>query len=164
MNPPTKLRFFLDANCVNARQRNEHLNALEQLRMLGKIVLMYSDAAHGEAGFNSQLRRMKAAGFSYTMLDPEWGHNQDTYQRIAFILFPSGPASPNEWNDVKAVYHAERLQWPLITMDGSSRTQPGGILGRAVKLAAIGIEVITPAEALRRATHGSDPSPPKSLP
>ena len=53
-------------------------------------------------------------------------------------------------NDVDAVYHAERLGWPLITMDGNSRSQPGGILGHRDELNAIGIEVVTPQQAVAR--------------
>lgn len=147
---PAHLCFFLDANCVNAKQLNEHLNELEQLRQDGLITLIYSDAAFNEAEFRNTLRAEKAAGFSYTSIEPEFGENPEVKAAIEAVLFPDGPKFQNHRNDVLAVYHAERLQWPLITMDGASRTQPGGILGRAAELRTLGVEVITPAEAVAR--------------
>jgi hypothetical protein len=142
--------FYLDANCVNARQLHAVLNELETLRARGQVTLIYADVTYLEAAHASSARTAKASGYSYTKVDPVWGENEATKQAIEAVLFPEGATNQNQRNDVLAVYHAERLHWPLITMDGASRSQPGGILGRTAQLAAIGIEVITPEQALER--------------
>lgn len=147
---PAHLCFYLDANCVNAKQLNEHLNELEQWRDDGFITLIYSEPAFNEAGFRNTRRAEKAAGFSYTSIAHEFEENSGMKLAITEVLFPDGLKHQNQLNDVLAVWHAERLQWPLITMDGASRTQPGGILGRVAELGALGVEVITPAKAVLR--------------
>ena len=147
---PAHLCFYLDANCVNARQLNEHLNALEQWRDDGLVTLIYSEPAFNEAGFRNTRRAEKAGGYSYTSIEQEFEENPGMMSAITEVLFPDGLKLQNHRNDVLAVCHAERLQWPLITMDGASRTQPGGILGRVAELRVLGVEVITPAEAVVR--------------
>lgn len=126
------------------------MNKLERLRDRGCITLVYSDAAHTEAAFNDARREAKAAEFAYTTLNSEPGDNSEVKQAIENIPFPDGARTQNKKNDVLAVYHAELLGWPLITMDGNSKSQPGGILGRATALSHLGIEVMTPQEALAR--------------
>jgi len=138
--------FFLDANCINARQKIDALNELEILRNQGRITLVLSESAHREASFGNILRESKASDFSYTLSRKI--ENSHTWQAIENILFPNGAKTQNQQNDIMAVYHAERIGWPLITMDGDSRTQPGGILGNAENLSKIGITVIRPEAAL----------------
>lgn len=146
----TGLSFFLDANCVDARQRVDALNALERYRDEGYITLMYSDVAYDEAAHGSAARAEKVFDYSYTVSNPDGVENPEVLEQIKRILFPQGSVSPNEDNDARIVYDAERLGWPLIMRDGASKTQPRGILGCAAELAAIGIEVITPETALAR--------------
>jgi hypothetical protein len=143
-------RFYLDANCVNAGQLHAVLNELESLRKLGHVTLIYADVTYREAACASTARMAKASGYSHTKIDPVWGENENTKEAIEAILFPGGANNQNQRNDVLAVYQAERLHWPLITMDGASKSQPGGILGRTGELAAIGLEVLTPEQALER--------------
>lgn len=145
-----QFKFFLDANCINARQQNPTLNELENFRAEGFVTLVFTEATHREAGIGKQERTDKAAGFSYTKFEPFCDGNEHTKLAIEFILFPAGAKTDNHRNDVLAVYHAERLRWPLVTMDGASKKQPGGILGRAAELATLGIEVISPECALAR--------------
>lgn len=147
----TELSFFLDANCVNARQFIGALNELERLRDAGAITLIYSRATHGEAGCGNKLRTAKAAKYSFMTVDPEWGDNPEVRLAIQNILHPNGVCTPNQRNDVEAVYYAERLRWPLVTTDGASKSQPQGILGCAAELLELGIEVIRPQDALERA-------------
>jgi hypothetical protein len=143
------LSFYLDANCVNAKQRVDALNQLEHLKDRGIVTLMYSKSAHAEAAFRNTKREEKAADFSWTELNAS-GENDEVRQAIERILFPEGATSQNEQNDVLAAYHAERLRWPLITTDGKSKAQPHGILGRSSELKAIGVEVLTPEMAIGR--------------
>lgn len=144
-----ELCFFLDANCVNARQRVQALNELEQWRERGAITLIYSNTTHAEAAFGNPRREEKVSDFTWTELN-ESGENPEVHRAIEAILYPVGPKNQNEKNDVLAVYQAERLRWPLITLDGASKSQPGGILGRAAMLAKLGVEVLTPEQALSR--------------
>ncbi|MBE0550152.1 MAG: hypothetical protein IH627_21335 [Rubrivivax sp.] len=144
-------KFFLDANCVNTRQKNDALNRLEALRKQRLITLLYADVTHSEAGHGSQTRTDKAASYTYTKFEPYCEGNDATKRAIEIVLFPEGARTQNQKNDVLAVYHAERLRWPLVTMDGASNTQPGGILGNAGKLEKLGVEVLTPEQAIERA-------------
>jgi len=141
--------FVLDANCCNARQQVPELNELEELRDARRIVLVYAESSREEAMHGNSPRDKKVDQFSWLEIN-ENGHNQEVWASIEVILFPDGAKDKNQLCDVRAVYHAERLCWPLITMDGASKSQPKGILGNATGLLEIGVEVISPAEALRR--------------
>lgn len=126
------------------------MNELERWRDRGCITLVYSDVAHVEASFGCNVRAAKAAEFSWVSINPEYGGNEEVRLAISEILFPEGPKNQNQLNDVLVVYHAERLGWPLVTTDGNSKTQPGGILGHAAQLLEIGIEVLSPDDALSK--------------
>ncbi len=69
-------------------------------------------------------------------------------QRIAQILFPRGVTTQSQRNDVEIVFNSSKYFSPLITNDGASKSQPGGILGNRVQLSQIGIKVLTPEEAV----------------
>ena len=68
--------------------------------------------------------------------------------KINKILFPNGATTPNQWNDVEIVFNAWKYQSILLTNDGGSKRQPGGILGNRDRLAVLGIRVMRPLEAV----------------
>ncbi len=143
------LIFLLDTNCINARQNNCAMNQLEIWHDHGLIHLCYTDVAHAEASYKSDARAAKAAEFSWVGTN-KWGENEDVRHAVSEIMFPCGAKDKTQINDARIVYEAERFQWPLITMDGKSKRQPGGILGHAKELLAFGIEVLTPESAVEK--------------
>jgi hypothetical protein len=54
----------------------------------------------------------------------------------------------SERNDVEVVFNAKKYGAALITADGGSRRQPGGILGNRTALSRLGVSVVTDAEAV----------------
>ena len=68
--------------------------------------------------------------------------------QIGLFLFPRGPQNQNERNDALIVFSAWKHRCTLITNDGDSRNQPGGILGHRGELADLGITVISDNEAV----------------
>lgn len=147
--------FLLDANRVNARQRCPASNFLERLYELGRIRLSYPLTAHREAsrgGGNVKKRRAKLRDYPWD--SATHGRNDDVLGTLAEIL---GPAHRN---DIEICYVAFTRGLPLITTDGGSRTQPGGILGNAQALAKVGVLVMSPREAVRRLLRWRSSWPP----
>lgn len=69
------------------------------------------------------------------------------YRKIEAALFPQGSKTENESNDVKIVYEAAHYAAILVTRDGGSRAQPGGILGNRDKLKDI-VQILSDSEAV----------------
>jgi len=69
-------------------------------------------------------------------------------RKIKDILFPRGVKNINERNDVEILFNAWKYGAILITDDGGSKRQPGGILGNRDKLTALGIQVMRDHEAV----------------
>lgn len=67
---------------------------------------------------------------------------------IERLVFSNGAANQNKKNDIEILYMAERLGYPLVTRDGASRTQRGGMLGNAEALRRIGVYVLSPEQAV----------------
>ena len=66
------------------------------------------------------------------------------------MLFPVGPQSDNQRNDVLIVCEAIKWHATLVTMDGASKSQPGGILGNRGKLRSLSdVMIMSPAEAVQ---------------
>ena len=72
-----------------------------------------------------------------------------TGKAIERAVFPGGAASQSQRNDVDIVFNALKYGATLITNDGGSKRQPGGILGNRDRLADLGVRVMTPPEAVR---------------
>lgn len=70
----------------------------------------------------------------FTLLDESIDESNPTYQKVANAIFPDGVKDDNQRNDVKIVCDAIKWNAILITNDGGSKKQPGGILGNADKL------------------------------
>ena len=144
--------FHLDANLINARQKLDSVNRMEQWRDEGVILLVMAGVAHEEAqagtGGNVEARKRKAAGHIYTINCDDDAKADDTYARVEAILWGQA-ADENQANDVEVV--CEAIQWHaiLVTMDGGSKKQPAGILGNRDRLREqFGIRVFRPEEAV----------------
>jgi hypothetical protein len=73
---------------------------------------------------------------------------QAELQAIERALFPAGAATQNQRNDVDVVFNAAKYKRILVTADGASRRQPGGILGNRAALSLMGVRVMTASEAV----------------
>ena len=143
---PHKLEYLLDANCINARQKDPALNELEALHEKGKILLIMPRPAYDEAGFGSEARQEKTE--DYCFVGTEDSERFKVKHIIGHILFPSGAKTANQKNDIEILEVARHTRTTLITMDGASKSQPGGMLGHRDELAKFGIKILWPAEAL----------------
>ena len=140
--------FQIDTNLVNASGGLPNINRLEQWHSDGVVNISMSDVAQSEAAIGSPARARKAFSRIVTVstnLTPQEKAKRD---EIEGILFPSGASSTNEQNDVDIVFHAWKNRFTLITNDGASHRQPGGILGRRAALAAIGVKVTSDVDAV----------------
>jgi hypothetical protein len=145
----THICFTVDTNCVNARQRMAAMNQLEQWAEDELIQLLTAETAQAEMVVGNNIdRQKKAYNFIYTISKIITSEELDKRQLIEKVIFPEGAKTQNQKNDVDIVFNAGKYPCPLITNDGASKSQPGGILGNREKLSALGIRVITPDEAV----------------
>ncbi len=140
--------FHLDTNLLNSKQKLPEVNQLERWIEDEVILVVMSATARGEsmAGSN-QLRTKKANTHIFTVSDPI-DENDPLYKRIEFCIFPNGAIDENQKNDIRIVCEAEKYQAILITNDGASKSQPGGILGNRDKFSNR-IKVMNPMEAVQ---------------
>jgi hypothetical protein len=73
--------------------------------------------------------------------------------QISTVIFPQGIKSPKEANDVEMVFNAHKYERILITNDGESKRQSGGILGNRERLRSLGIQVVRDCEAVELVKH-----------
>jgi hypothetical protein len=141
--------FVVDTNCVNSRQAIPAMNRLEVWARNGVIGLLTTEVAQNEmlAGGDS-LRSEKAVAYMFTISAITTASERKTMAQIERILFPDGAQSQNQRNDIEIIFNAGKYMRPLITNDGGSKSQPGGILGNRSELAALGVSVLTPDEAV----------------
>jgi hypothetical protein len=141
--------FLIDANCINSRGRLQHMNTLEKWHKDKVIKIMMPQPAQDEAAYGSGDRARKAYGYIMTMTEsgPEDKRLLDVIENI---LFPNNATTQNEKNDIEVVFNARKYACILVTNDGGSRRQPGGILGNRDKLLKeLGVDILTDEEAVR---------------
>ena len=112
------------------------------------ISIEMSEQAQAEAAVGDPARARKAYSHVYSMTMATTPGEQERLRRIESVLFPEGARSPNEQADVEIVFNAIKYSRILITHDGGSGRQPGGILGRREQLEGLGAHVLTDAEAV----------------
>lgn len=140
--------FHIDTNLINARGKLETMNQIEQWANDELILVQMSGVSFNEAQAGGNLERTeKALSHLFTMTNEQIKADDPLYQKIETALFPRGAQTENERNDVKIVYEAAHYAAILITRDGGSRTQPGGILGNRHKLGDI-VQILSDSEAI----------------
>ncbi len=145
------LRFQIDTNRINTRQQLDNMNQLESWAQYGVIELQMSQCALQEArqGSNSK-RSKKAIGHIFSITYASTPEEQDKLKAIESIIFPDGAKNNNQKNDVEIVFNSAKYGYMLVTNDGGSKSQPGGILGNANRLKnELGIDVISDTEAVQ---------------
>jgi hypothetical protein len=138
------LGFLIDANRINARQADAHMNRLEKWREDGVVEVLMSESSYDEARAGGDPRRAhKVAMQIFTMTMATTPGEEDELAAIERILFPSGALTQNERNDVDVVFNALKYRRILVTADGGSKRQPGGILGNRAALRELGVQIMT---------------------
>ena len=143
------LRFQLDTNRINSRQALDNMNLLEQWADKEIIELFMSEAAQDEARKGRDpVRSRKALGYIFSETLANTTEELHQMSQIEKILWPGGASTEGQRKDVEIVFNAGKYRATLVTNDGGSRSQPGGLLGNRKALAALGIRVVTDEEAV----------------
>ena len=142
--------YQIDTNMINARQTLPSMNKLEKWGDDEVIRIDMSEIALNEAsaGKNS-VRTKKAQSHIYSLTKSTTPQEQDMMSRIERIIFSAGADNANQKNDVEVIFNAWKYGRTLVSNDGGSKKQPGGILGNATKLWKIGIKVLRDSEAVK---------------
>jgi hypothetical protein len=140
--------FHIDTNLINARQKLAEVNRLEKWYADEVILINMSGTAHAEAQADgNELRMRKAAQHNYTIdaVELEMEPNK-LFEQICAVLEAK---TENQKNDARIICTAAKYHATLVTSDGGSKSQPGGILGNRDKISEItGIQIMSPAEAV----------------
>ena len=140
--------YHLDANRVNARQGLHDMNQLEVWHANDVITLEMSVVAQQESASGAISRRNKAYGYVNTSTLASTESERQILLRIEGILCPFGNPSQSVRNDAEIAFNARKYMAALITADGASSRQPGGLLGHRQELAELGITVLRDSEAV----------------
>lgn len=139
--------LHIDANLINARQKLAAVNQLEKWADDGIICMNMSSTARTEARAGRNLDRTRKADVQIHTLTPPAEAGDTQYQEIEAAIFPDGAKNENQQNDIKIVNEAVNYAAILVTGDGGSKTQPGGILGNRDKLRNM-LRILSPDEAV----------------
>ena len=144
------LDFHRDTNTINARGKCPSMNQLEIWGEKGIISIdNMCDVAQDEASKGSYSRFEKASSYVYPITLDSHKQSND-FKKIKKILYPTKVAlTTNEENDIIIVLHAKQNHSILVTNDGGSKRQPGGILGnREILFKEIGVNVMRDSDAV----------------
>ena len=141
--------LHIDTNLINARQKLAAVNQLERWYADWVILMNMSGTARTEALAGGNVQRMRKANQQiFTVTDSE-NPNGARFKAIEDVLFPGSARDENQRNDVRIVADAIHYAAILVTNDGASASQPGGILGHRDKLARrFRVRILTPDEAV----------------
>jgi hypothetical protein len=144
------VRLQIDTNRINSRNTLPAMNRIEQWHRDGVVELLTSQVASGEMRHGGNVARsQKASWMIYSMTAATTPDERDELRRIENILFDGGARTDGERNDVEIVFNASKYMAILVTNDGGSRRQPGGILGNATALQReFGVRVMRDTEAV----------------
>ena len=141
--------FQIDTNRINSREHLPYMNQLEQWHKRGVIHIDLSEIAQEEViQSRDQQRAEKALGHIYSKTLASTQDEQELLHKIENILFPQGAKNQNQKNDIEIIFNANKYGSILVTADGASKSQPGGILGHKAELKILGIDVMSDQEAV----------------
>ena len=142
--------FIVDSNRVNSRGALPAMTTLRKWADAGDIKLDYTEEIWAELE-NSQNPKIQAASrelgarFANSLDEKEEAEERS---KIAQIVFPNGLQFDSDRVDVDTIRIAQLWNAIVITNDGDSKRQPGGILGAKRRLhQEIGVEVMRDFEA-----------------
>ena len=142
------VRLQIDTNRINARGALPSMNQLEKWRSDGVIEILTSHVAFTEMRRGgSAARSRKTEGMIFSLTQATTSGETEQLGRIQRILFPDGAQTENEKNDVEIVFNAMKYMAILVTNDGGSNRQPGGMLGnRSALKRALGVRIMSDTE------------------
>lgn len=140
--------LHIDTNLINARQKLPAVNQLERWYEDGVILINMSSTVHAEAQVGGHELRARKANQQIFTATPAANPTDPLFLRVEAALFPGGAQNENQRNDVRIIFEAVKYVAILVTGDGASKTQPGGILGNRYKLADV-IQILSPDEAVK---------------
>ncbi len=139
--------LHIDTNLINARQKLAAVNQLEKWYDDEVILINMSATAHGEAQADGNAMRTRKANQNIFTATPPVEPTDPQFRQVESALFPDGARDENQLNDVRIVCEAAKYAAILVTGDGGSKTQPGGILGNRHKLKDF-VKILSPDEAV----------------
>ena len=140
--------FHIDTNLINARGSLPAMNQIEKWAADEIILVNMSGVSFKEAlAGNNALRTKKALAQLFTLTDENIDTTCQRYCEIENAIFPDGAKNENQHNDVKVVYDAAHWNAILVTRDGASNSQPGGILGNRDQLRKF-VQIMSDTEAV----------------
>jgi hypothetical protein len=139
--------LHIDTNLINARQKLVAVNQLEKWYEDGVILINMSATAHGEAQADGNASRTRKVNQNIFTATPPLDTSEPLFQKVENALFPNGACDENQRNDVRIVCEAAKYAAILVTGDGGSKSQPGGILGNRHKLKYL-LQVLSPDGAV----------------
>jgi hypothetical protein len=144
------LCFLLDTNRINARQLDKAMNQLEKWAEDGVIFIYWPKPAADEVmegGSRNRFKKLLKFGPKMEVL-AETPQEQKDLKKISSILFDRMPQNKNETRDVEILFVTKKYAGSLITEDGGSKRQPGGILGKRDQLKSeLNIQIYRTEEA-----------------
>ena len=140
--------FHIDTNLLNAKQKFPEVNQLEKWVNDEVILINMSLTARDESLAGNNRHRVKKANTHIFTVSEPIDEDDPLYKRIESCIFPGGAKDENQKNDVRIVCEAQKYQAILVTNDGGSKKQPGGILGNRDKFADR-VMVMNPIEAVQ---------------
>lgn len=141
--------YMIDSNSINARHKDEHMERIARWRENRVVEVIMPDAVVKEMQ-PYPLGAKEAANYIYEIAQPG---EVDLPEDIRQAVFPDGYSKDPEEkagqeNDVRILASARKYGRTLITTDGASKRQPGGMLGHAADLAKVDVTVMRPEEAV----------------
>lgn len=146
--------LHIDTNLINSRQKLAAVNQLEKWFEDEVILINISGTAHREAQADGDVLRAAKANRQIFTVTPAVDPADAQFKAVECILFPGGARDQNERNDVRIVVDAIHYQAILVTSDGGSKRQPGGILGyRDTLWDRYRMQIFSPDEAIEYLRH-----------
>jgi hypothetical protein len=141
--------LHIDTNLINARQKLAAVNQLEKWYADEVILINMAGTAREEASAGGNARRSRKANQQIFTATPARSPDTARFKTIEGVLFPGGARDENQRNDVRIVADAVHYAAILVTNDGGSKSQPGGVLGNRNALTQrFDIRILTADEAV----------------
>jgi hypothetical protein len=141
--------LHIDTNLINARQKPPAVNRLEKWYADRVILINMAGTARAEALAGGDVRRTQKANQQIFTMTPPAPVGSERFKAIESVLFPDGAQDGNQRNDIRIVAGAIHYAAILVTNDGDSKSQPGGIRGHRDELRKrIALNILSADEAV----------------
>lgn len=139
--------LHIDTNLINARQKLSAVNQIEKWFENEVILINISGTVRCEALAGNYVPRTRKTNEQIYTATPAMEPSDFLYSKVETALFPEGTRDDNQRNDVRIVCEAAKYAAILVTEDGGSKRQSGGIIGNRDKLRDV-VQILSPNEAV----------------